>query len=107
MPKPKVRQCKHCGRLRYIGARGLCGGCYQSQGIRDLYPASECHVREDDRGNGLTEAEVEGIVAEQSANLPAWFYDDRKRQRVLDGDDSARRVGGALRLRMIPRGFLK
>lgn len=32
-------RCNHCHKRRYIQARGICGTCYRTEGIKELYPA--------------------------------------------------------------------
>jgi hypothetical protein len=74
--------CVHCHQDRCCYGRGLCGRCYYEPGLREQYPllphpkrpieATQC------KDDGLTAEDVERIVAEQSACLPDWFYQDMR-----------------------------
>ena len=69
--------CKHCGKEHNIhGKRGLCWTCYNTRGIRFLYPVdprcgkSRIEATEDDDGwHEPTWEEVEAMVAEQYLTL--------------------------------------
>jgi len=37
----KTRICRHCRRRSVNRPRGLCGGCYYRDGVRDLYPPAD------------------------------------------------------------------
>ena len=63
--------CRHgCGR-RANRPRGLCGRCYETPGVRALYPAGP---REPDPGE-MTDSELDALIAEQlrPENLPDWW----------------------------------
>lgn len=83
-PKPKVvpapepnqaprRPCRHCkDNPEGFGCRGMCWKCYKDPKVRTLYPG--CKYRPS--GPEPTEAELEGMIAEQMANLPKWWGRD-------------------------------
>ena len=86
--------CRHCGAKRAIRPRGLCWGCYYAPGVKALYPpgsanpATAKYLGARFRGGadppGETPADVDRLVAEQRANLPGW-WDEEKCQSRPDG----------------------
>ena len=64
--------CRHCQRNKAIRPRGLCWKCYYAPGVRDQYapltPAGSYALRREP-----TEAELDALIAQQSAALPEWW----------------------------------
>lgn len=76
--KPRAA-CVHCGRVRPVVARGLCGRCHRDPAVRAAHPPYKRCGRSADRE--MTEAEVEELVAGQMCRLPPWWAAEAARQR--------------------------
>lgn len=60
-------RCRHCQRRFSCKPRGLCSTCFADMSIR------EQHAPLKERPREPTEAELETMIAEQMACLPAWW----------------------------------
>lgn len=66
-------KCVHCGLRRgQPRRRGLCERCYGDKDVRRLYRRADGRYDQCEP----TEAELERMIAEQMANLPAWWPKD-------------------------------
>jgi hypothetical protein len=70
------KACKHCGQVKLMFCRGLCWKCGSKPAIRDQYPLIRKKYDLDDP----TAEELERMVAEQAAKLPAWWDAEEKRK---------------------------
>ena len=61
--------CRHCSQPKVNRPRGLCWSCYYTPGVKELYPPTSKYAPTGEP----TAAEVEALIAEQSANLPDWW----------------------------------
>lgn len=41
--------CRHCQKSRFVHRKGLCKACYETPGVRELYPSTSKYAR---RGTG-------------------------------------------------------
>jgi hypothetical protein len=82
--------CRHCEKPlgRRCGAgRGLCWTCYRLPDVRAQYcryvagPRVGGGKRERPEEDEPTAEEIERMVAEQMANLPAWWDEEFERER--------------------------
>jgi hypothetical protein len=71
--------------------RGLCSRCYEQRDVRALYPDGRSAPRDHD----VSEAELEAVIADQMARLPAWWEKEVERQRAK-GVNAARLEFGRL-----------
>jgi hypothetical protein len=78
-PAP-AKVCRHCRRSAVSRPRGLCWGCYYAPGVKDLYPPNSKFAKNHERREP-TEAELDALIAEQMANLPEWWDDEKCRGR--------------------------
>lgn len=76
--------CLHCRQTRYIRARGLCELCWKDRTIRVRYPARPSGVPAGTARSPYrdpTAAELDALVAQQSAILPPWWHHAEECQR--------------------------
>lgn len=63
---PRSGVCVHCGRTRYIKARGLCWKCWGTPVVRSAHGKRSTAPKNPWRGEE-TRAEVEALFAQQMA----------------------------------------
>ncbi len=76
------RHCNECGKLRYRAPWGLCQPCYKDLEIRKK------HVRLPAPGDSHyhhepTMEELDALIAEQSKNLPDWWWNDWEKEATM------------------------
>lgn len=76
MPSKRA-PCNHCGRVLAIVARGLCGGCYHTRGVRDRYEADSS--KDTSKHRAMTEEQLDAMIAERMKKLPKWWTEERER----------------------------
>ena len=79
--------CRHCGEHRREHARGLCQPCHRTPGVRDKYESRQGKVNQ---FREPTAAEVEAMIAERMANLPAWYLRECETRDVGHSSDVER-----------------
>lgn len=80
MSRVKYGDCRHCNRVRRLVSRGLCWLCNEDPDIRARYcklSSLEAYMEREDQ---TTEEELEAMIAEQMAKLPAWFWRDTMKE---------------------------
>lgn len=79
----KAAVCRHCKqRVAKRGARGLCKVCYNTPGLRDLYPPLQVARPP---GQEPSAAELDRMIAEQRAALPPWW--DAETRKLTGGQE--------------------
>ena len=68
-------QCCWCRRFRTIQDAGLCRKCLSDKDVRRKLGLKVRNPEEDPTGN-MSEAELDALIAEQYACLPAWWYEE-------------------------------
>ncbi len=64
--------CRHCTKSVSNRPRGLCWGCYEVRGIRNLYKAqsSGCDKEALAEADDMTEEQLDQMIAEQMPTMP-------------------------------------
>ncbi len=96
---PPARECRHC-RVRVAnGTRGLCRGCQADPAVKGRYAPLRDTGRppKGDPTAHMTAAELDAVIAEEMARLPAWWAKHADWQRRLHRGSSADRLLYAIR----------
>jgi hypothetical protein len=75
----RVVVCLNCHSEATHQGRGLCSPCHKNKGVRARFPRL---MRGDlpFEGRDMTEAELDALIEEQMACLPAWWQDESRGQ---------------------------